>query len=91
MITITGTTNGVKVDFNGYYDSGAVKTKMGYWAKGSVRRVLNYGDYIEVNGLSDSWILNVDGNNKLLGVDAVDGIAPADIDHLYQLLTGVLS
>ena len=91
MISVTSTANGVNVDFNGYFADGKIDTKNGYWAKGAVQRVLNHGTYIEIKSLGDSWLLNTDGTQDLLGVATVDAVVPTDIDHLYSLLIGALA
>lgn len=92
MITIVSTNNGINVDFNGYFTSGVSDTKNGYWVKSAIRRVLNYGSYIEVRSDDgNAWLLNLDGSQELYGVDSVDTVVPTDIDHLYQLLVHILA
>lgn len=83
MITITSTTAGIKVDFNGYFEAGLTNVKTGYWAKSTIGRVLNHGTYIEIIALGDSWLLNLDGSDNLFGIESVDGATPTTLDDLY--------
>ena len=91
MITITTSTNGISVDFNGYFTSGKTHTKMGYWSKRSISRVLNHDSYIEVVALDDAWLINLDGSDDLFGVGSVDAQAPSSIDDLHAKLVSALA
>lgn len=91
MITVTTTTNGITVDFNGYYTDGRTNVKTGYWSKASISRVLNHGSYIEVIALNDAWLVNLDGSEDLFGIGSVNGVTPQTIDELHTKLVEALT
>jgi hypothetical protein len=90
MISITATINGFIVDFNGYFESGAVDIKQGYWSKQQISRIFNHGTYIEVKCIDGDWLVNTDGAEKLLGVSLVNGEAPVSVDDLYDKIVSTL-
>ena len=90
MITITSSANGFNVDFNGYFDSGRVDVKNGYWSKQSISRIYNHGSYIEIKCLDSDWLLNVDESDDLFGVSGVEGQTPVSVDDLYNKIMAVM-
>lgn len=90
MISITSSANGFSVDFNGYFESGKVDVKRGYWSKQSISRILNHGTYIEVVAVGDSWLLDTVGNDGLLGVSSVDAVVTSTIDELHDKMVSML-
>jgi hypothetical protein len=90
MISITSTASGFNVNFNGYFESGKVDVKTGYWSKQSISRILNRGTYIEVVAVGESWLLNTTGIDDLLGVSSVDEVNTSTIDELHEKLVDLL-
>lgn len=90
MITIVSNATGFLVDFNGYFDTGRVNVKNGYWARQSISRIYNHGSYIEIKCADSDWLVNVDESNDLLGVSGVDGQTPASVDDLYNKIMAII-
>ena len=86
-LTITTTTNAVKVNFN---DSPLGDVVKGIWRKDKILSIHNHGTYIEVLTFEGSFQLS---NAALAGcyvIDSVDGAAPSSLSDLFDKLSAML-
>ena len=87
-LTITSTTNSIKVDF-GVYSSGGISK--GTWRKDKIQlfRLLT-DDTIQVLTNEDKFLLVYSSHEFALIVDSVDGIAPTSVSDLYDKLSALV-
>lgn len=88
-ITITTTTNSIKVDFGDYYPQ-QIEYSKGVWAKNKIVAIeLNTYVHISLIGERD-WLVSYDGAGQSVKIDSVDGVAPVDNADLYTKLVDLL-
>ena len=86
-IVITSTAYTVKVQFNDYSDR--TKIKVASFRRNEISEVVEKDDedLVTVMMLDDnSFDLSFNGSQYAMTVATVDGVAPTDNDHLFDLL-----
>ena len=86
-IVITSTSYTVKVQFNDY--SSRTKIKVASFRRNEISEVVEKDDedLVTVMMLDDnSFDLSFNGSQYAMTVATVDGVAPTDNDHLFDLL-----
>lgn len=86
-VTVTKTTNGIKVEFNDL--SEAAGRKKGYWRKDKIRFDLGVNDSCVTVTVQDEpqWCVTWDTG---FIIDSVDGVAPTSNSDLYDKLIAIL-
>lgn len=89
-ITITTTTNSIKVDF-GTYSTGLSISK-GTWPKDEVDAITLNDNHVYMQ-MKDGieWPLNFSAQPKGFIVDTIDTVAPTDLSDLYTKLSAMVA
>lgn len=92
FITITSTTNMIHVDFGVYAAANGIPKKE-VFHKNDISFLLCYDEsFVGVKYAGQvGWSVNYDGAGENLQIDSVDGVAPTDNAHLYDLLTALIA
>lgn len=92
-LVVVSTTNSVKVTMNDYFTNSITEQKKGVWSKDNIH-FEHRGTYIIV-GIEGQkeWRVGYteDLANRILKIDTVDTVAPADLDDLYDKLEAMLA
>jgi len=92
-LVVTTDQKAVKVDFGIY--AGIIGYKKSLLRKDGIL-IINQMDEVgyfrvEINSKHNSyWSVSHDGIGATLKIDSIDGVAPTDSDHLYNLLVDMI-
>lgn len=90
MVTITISGNEILVDFTGLAGTANEQRYLkSSYLKEDIRQVHLMSDHVIVQGkeTSDQWEVSHEVNNdNFLPIQSIDGVAPTDLEHLFQLL-----
>jgi hypothetical protein len=88
-LVVTRSGNSILVNFNNYYEVGAIDIKRAGYNSGYITKVHELPTHLVVWGSDNkTWKVVPPGGDTTKGfiVDSIGGVAPTDLDHLYSLI-----
>ena len=93
LVVTTNEKDVIKIDFNNYYLGGYVPFSVAYYSSKYLTKAHLMPDHILAWGTDGSSFIVIAPNGDLskgLVVDSINGTAPTDLNHLFELVNTII-